>query len=113
LGDARVTDLAVNVVLPWLWTRAAEGKNVKFQHIVERRYFAWPPAQDNSVLRLARQRLLGSGRGRLGRSAAAQQGLMQITRDFCERSNSICEGCRFPELVRSWSALAATGCQFR
>jgi hypothetical protein len=26
LGDARVTDLAVNVILPWLWTRAAEGQ---------------------------------------------------------------------------------------
>jgi hypothetical protein len=31
LGDARVTDLAVNVILPWLWTRAAEGKNEKLQ----------------------------------------------------------------------------------
>ena len=99
LGDARVTDLAVNVVLPWLWTRAAEGKNGELQRVIEHRYFAWPPAQDNSVLRLARQRLLGPGRGRLCRSAAAQQGLMQIARDFCGHSNAVCEGCRFPELV--------------
>ena len=62
LGDARVTDLAVNVVLPWLWTRAAEGKNEKLQRVIEQRYFAWPPAEDNSVLKLARQRLLGAGR---------------------------------------------------
>ena len=27
LGEARVTDLAVNVVLPWLWIRAQEGGN--------------------------------------------------------------------------------------
>src|SRR5207249_3311313 len=27
IGNARLTDLAVNVVLPWLWIRAAEGKN--------------------------------------------------------------------------------------
>jgi hypothetical protein len=104
LGDARVTDLAVNVVLPWLWTRAVEGKSAKLQRVVERRYFAWPPAQDNAVLRLARQRLLGTGRGRWCRSAAAQQGLMQIARDFCGHANAMCEPCRFPELVRGWCA---------
>ena len=108
LGDARVTDLAVNVILPWLWTRAVEGKNGKFQRVLEQRYFAWPPAQDNSVLRLARQRLLGPGRSHLCRSAAAQQGLMQIARDFCGHSNAICEGCRFPELACGWRAQAAT-----
>ena len=25
LGEARVTDLAVNVILPWLWIRAAKA----------------------------------------------------------------------------------------
>ena len=29
LGEARVTDLAVNVILPWLWIRAREGGNEK------------------------------------------------------------------------------------
>ncbi len=107
LGAARVTDLAVNVVLPWLWTRAAEGRNERLQQVIEQRYFAWPPAQDNSVLRLARQRLLGSGRDHLYRSAAVQQGLMQIARDFCGQSNAVCEGCRFPELV-GWQGQTAT-----
>ena len=102
LGDARVTDLAVNVILPWLWIRAVEGKNGKIQGEVERRFFAWPAAEDNSVLKLARQRLLGVGKSRVLNSAAAQQGLMQIVRDFCEHSNAICENCRFPELVRGW-----------
>jgi Protein of unknown function (DUF2851) len=108
LGDARVTDLAVNVILPWLWTRAAEGKNGKLQRIIEQRYSTWPPAQDNSILRLARQRLLGPGRGRLCRRAAAQQGLMQIAHDFCGHSNAVCEGCRFPELVGGWRRQTAT-----
>ena len=58
LGAARMTDLAVNVLLPWLWMRAAEGGNARLQHALEQRYFSWPPAQDNSALRLARQRLL-------------------------------------------------------
>jgi Protein of unknown function (DUF2851) len=104
LGDARVTDLAVNVILPWLWTRAAEGKNEKLQRIIEHRHAIWPQAEDNSILKLARQRLLGVGRSRALRSASAQQGLIQITRDFCEHSNAVCDNCRFPELVRGWNA---------
>jgi hypothetical protein len=108
LGEARVTDLAVNVVLPWLWIRAQEGGNEKFQHEVERRFFAWPAAEDNSVLKLARQRLLGTATARILKGAAQQQGLMQIIRDFCEHSNAVCAGCRFPDLVRGWATPTAT-----
>ena len=102
LGEARVTDLAVNVVLPWLWVRAHAGGNEKLAQEVERRFFAWPAAEDNSVLKLARQRLLGSSNARILKGAAQQQGLMQIVRDFCEHSNAICADCRFPDLVRGW-----------
>jgi hypothetical protein len=100
LGDGRVTDLAVNVILPWLWIRAAEGDNKKIQAEVERRYFAWPPAEDNSILKLARQRLLGTSNTKSLKTAAQQQGLIQIVRDFCEHSNAACDHCPFPELVR-------------
>jgi hypothetical protein len=106
LGEARVTDLAVNVVLPWLWLRAKEGGNEKLQREVKQRFFAWPAAEDNSVLKLARQRLLGTSSGRILKNAALQQGLMQIVRDFCEHSNAICADCRFPDLVRSWQPAA-------
>ena len=104
LGAARVTDLAVNVVLPWLWIRAKEGGNEKIIREVERRFFAWPAAEDNSILKLARQRLLGMAAGRSStvlNGAARQQGLMQIVRDFCDHSNAICADCRFPELVKA------------
>ena len=100
LGEARVTDFAVNVILPWLWIRAREGGNKKLQQEIERRFFAWPTAEDNSVLKLARQRLLGTSAARVLKGAAQQQGLMQIVRDFCEHSNAICADCRFPELVQ-------------
>jgi hypothetical protein len=102
LGAARATDLAVNVILPWLRARAAEGKNTGLQHEIERCYFDWPAAEDNSVLKLARQRLLGTSSCRALRSAAAQQGLMQIVRDFCGCSNAVCDNCRLPEFVRGW-----------
>ena len=104
LGSTRVTDLAVNVVLPWLWIRAAEGENAAMQTTLERRYFAWPPAEDNAVLRLARQRLLGGTSPRALPSAAAQQGLIQMVRDFCDHSNAICDRCKLPELVKDWTA---------
>ena len=104
LGEARVTDLAVNVVLPWLWIRAKEGGNKRIQDELEGRFLAWPTAEDNSILKLARQRLLGTANSGVIKSAAQQQGLMQIVRDFCEHTNAICADCRFPELVRGRSA---------
>jgi hypothetical protein len=100
LGTARATDLAVNVILPWLWIRAVEGDNAKIRDEVERRFFGWPASEDNSLLKLARQRLLGTSSTKKFRTAAAQQGLIQIVRDFCEHTNATCDYCKFPELVR-------------
>ena len=99
LGGTRATDLAVNVILPWLWARATEGKSAALRLEIERRYFDWPAAEDNSVLKLARQRLLGTSNRRALRNAAEQQGLMQIVRDFCAHSNAICGDCRLPVMA--------------
>jgi Protein of unknown function (DUF2851) len=103
LGRTRVTDLAINTILPWLWVRAGQGRNDKLRERIEQRYFAWPSAEDNSLLRLARQRLLGGASRNVLRGAAAQQGLIQIVRDFCERSNALCDNCQFPKLVRDFA----------
>ena len=103
LGAPRATDLAMNVLLPWLWMRAVQGQNAALQASLETRYLGWPTAEDNALLRLARQRLLATRAGGPAlRGAAAQQGLLQIVKDFCENSNSLCAECRFPELVRQW-----------
>lgn len=101
LGAARLTDLAMNVILPWLWARAAAGRNTQLRAAAEARFLAWPAGEDNSALRLARERLFaGSPPRGLFLRASAQQGLLQIVRDFCEHSNALCDHCRFPELVR-------------
>ncbi|MEP6662086.1 MAG: DUF2851 family protein [Verrucomicrobiota bacterium] len=102
IGIARMSDLAINVILPWFWVRAVSGKNEGLRERAEKIYFAWPTAEDNAVLRLARNRLLGGAPAKFFNTAALQQGLLQIVRDFCEHSNAICADCRFPELVRSW-----------
>jgi hypothetical protein len=99
LGGTRVTDLGINVVLPWLWSRAAEGNNAAMQARLEQRYLKWPAAEDNAVLRLARNRLLAGASARSLPGAAAQQGLMQIVRDFCDNSNAVCERCTLPDMV--------------
>jgi hypothetical protein len=104
LGGTRATDLAVNAILPWLWARAAEGKNATLRLEIERRYFDWPAAEDNAVLKLARQRLLGTSNRRVLRNAAEQQGLMQIVRDFCEHSNAVCDDCRLPAMAAEFRA---------
>jgi Protein of unknown function (DUF2851) len=109
LGGTRATDLAVNVILPWLWVRAAKGKNARLRGEIERRYFDWPAAEDNSVLKLARQRLLGTSNRRALQSAAEQQGLMQIVRDFCEHSNAVCENCRLPAMAGEFRAANGGG----
>jgi len=100
LGGTRETDLAMNVVLPWLWSRALEGHNEAMQQRLEHRYFQWPAGQDNSVLRLARERLLGGAGTKVPWGAATQQGLLQIVRDFCDHANSTCDSCKFPQLVK-------------
>lgn len=102
LGTSRLNDIAVNVVLPWFWMRASAGKNEELQKVARDRYFEWPAAQDNAILRQARQRLFGRGVLRWLNTAAAQQGLLQIVRDCCNHSNAICAECPFPELVRCW-----------
>jgi hypothetical protein len=99
-----MTDLAVNVILPWLWIRAVEGKNLKLRDDLEHRYFSWPAAEDNAVLRLSRQRFLGGASAKAIVGAAAQQGLLQVVRDFCEHSDSVCAHCRFPEMVSQWGS---------
>ena len=99
LGVARLTDLAMNAILPWFWIRAVAGQSQELQQTAETLYFAWPAAEDNAVLRFARQRLLGKVNQRPFRTAAEQQGLLQIVRDFCEHSNALCEACPFPGLI--------------
>lgn len=103
LGTPRTTDLAINTFLPWLWAQACEAREETLAEELKRRYRHWPCAQDNSLLRLARLRLLSGETTRcLFRNAAAQQGLLQIVSDFCEHSNALCEGCPFPDLVEGW-----------
>jgi hypothetical protein len=103
IGESRATDLAINVIIPWFWTRARAGKNERLAQIAQERYQTWPEAQDNTLLRLARHRLLGGQSAKLLKTAASQQGLLQIVHDFCDQTNALCTDCAFPDLVKGFA----------
>lgn len=103
LGVSRLTDLAVNVLLPWLYARATLRGDISGAQSLMNRFFEWPNAQDNAVLRFARKRFWsGCPTKTFLRGAAAQQGLLQIVNDFCDHSNALCQHCPFPEWVATW-----------
>lgn len=101
LGEARSTDLAVNVVLPWFRARAEAGANAALVRRADALFQRWPAGEDNSKLKQARVRLLGGTRRGLKPTAAVQQGLLQILQDFCGRANALCTGCDFPQRVQA------------
>ena len=99
-----MNDIAVNAIIPWLFSRAAEGDHVGLRKKAEQLWFNWPKSEDNAVLRQARSRLLGNARHQALSNSAHQQGLIQIVRDYCDCSNAICQDCQFPALVDEWRA---------
>jgi hypothetical protein len=111
LGGPRLVDLVVNVVLPWLWARALAVADPAHdvRALVWRRFLEWPPGEDNAVLKMARLRLLGGEKRPLPRTAAIQQGFLQVAADFCDASNALCEGCGFPALVEAWNTRRGAG----
>ncbi len=107
LGMTRSTDLAVNVILPWLHARTEAGRQSELRGRVEARYLAWPPGQENARLGMARNRLFGGIPPDLSLTAAMQQGLLQIVRDFCEPAGPLCSDCPFPSLVTAAAGVAS------
>ncbi|MDB6053314.1 MAG: hypothetical protein JWN25_837 [Verrucomicrobiales bacterium] len=103
LGPQRFSDIVINVVLPLFWARAVLGENHQLRERVQKIFFAWPGAEDNSVLKMARQRLLKGCKGSVLKTSAMQQGLFQIVRDFCDHSDALCSNCEFPALVKAFS----------
>jgi hypothetical protein len=97
-----VTDIAVNVLLPWFWARAEACRRHDVRDRVEQRWFVWPAGEENALLRNAYMRLMGGRKCTVPKTAARQQGLLQILRDFCEHSNALCDECQFPKMVEQF-----------
>jgi len=100
VGRPRLTDIVMNVLLPWFWMRSTTSPASGGRKRAEELFLNWPRGEDNTVLRLARRRLWGEAKHLpVFLNAATQQGLMQVVRDFCSQTDSLCSNCRFPGLV--------------
>ncbi|MBL9127983.1 MAG: DUF2851 family protein, partial [Verrucomicrobiales bacterium] len=104
LGSGRLNDLAVNVVLPWLFARAQSVDDAPTLNRIERLYHGWSAGEDNATLKLARARLFGSDDLPFRKTAAIQQGLLQIVRDFCLHSDATCSQCELPRCLGDFAA---------
>jgi hypothetical protein len=95
VGGSRVTDMLSNVFFPLAIARD-EKRWIGFQ--------ALRAPLANQRVEVAAQRLFGDSlRGpTFLKSAALQQGLLQIYEDFCLRDVSDCMHCPFPEQVAKW-----------
>jgi hypothetical protein len=97
VGESRAVDMLVNVFLP---LAAAAGNSAAMTAFQKLR-----APLSNQRAEVAATRLFGADnprRGALLRSAAMQQGLLQIYEDFCMQDASDCARCRFPEQVGKW-----------
>ena len=103
LGSSRMIDLAINSILPWCWARANAGGNQGMMERAESLFLAMPRSEENRLLKNARVRLMGRCDPKMLGTAADQQGVLQVLRDFCAHSNALCDDCRLPDLVRAVS----------
>jgi len=97
VGKTRVTEMLVNVFYPFafgvlpddLWTA----------------YCRFPATLGNRKVETAASRLFGTSpaRAEFLKTAAYQQGLLQIYEDFCMRDATDCSGCAFPEQLAQFA----------
>ncbi len=96
VGETRVTEMLANVFYPLAFAEDS-SRWLGFKNL--------PATLSNRRVEIAALRLFGPDSARaasLLRSAAIQQGLLQIYEDFCQHDASDCIRCRFPEQLAKW-----------
>ncbi len=96
VGESRISEMMANVFFPL----AALSRPSAWEE-----YSKLPAVLTNRRARTAAIRLFGGINiaGRLLKTAARQQGLLQIYEDFCMRDSSDCERCLFPRQITQWA----------
>ena len=106
VGEARVTDVLMNVFFP-LWSSRDDALLPSYEAV--------RAPLSNRRAEVAALRLLGGqplARALL-KSAALQQGFLQVYEDFCMQDASDCEHCLFPRQLEHGRLLAAEPTAFR
>jgi hypothetical protein len=96
IGESRVAEILANVLFPFWLAEDVE---------VWPAYALLPARLSNRRLETAATRLFGNDprRKQFLKTAAHQQGLLQIYEDFCMQDNSDCAQCPFPEQMVKWT----------
>ena len=105
IGESRITEILANVLFPfWFSENVRHGGSVLGRIDVWSEYAKLPARLSNRRLETAATRLFGNNprRTQFLKTAAHQQGLLQIYEDFCLQDNSDCAQCPFPEQMRKW-----------
>jgi hypothetical protein len=95
VGESRATEMLANVFFPLAMTRDPK-RWIGYRNL--------PAALSNRRVEVAATRLFGESaqRAELLKTAAMQQGLLQVYEDFCMQDESDCRRCRFPEQLAKW-----------
>lgn len=96
IGASRVTEMLANVFYPW----AILDQPGKWED-----YRKLGAELSNRRVQVAAARLFATDarQAELLKSAAMQQGLLQVYEDFCMQDESDCAACLFPRQVAQWS----------
>jgi hypothetical protein len=97
IGASRAGEMLVNVFYPWVIIEQPE-KWLDYQSL--------GAELSNRRVEVAAARLFATDARQLEllKSAAMQQGLLQIYEDFCMQDQSDCAACPFPRQVSQWGA---------
>lgn len=97
LGKGRLSDLLVNVFLPFLHGISKANGNSAIADLAKTAYMSLPPLQDNRLYKEAIQRFLipPSRAVELVKSACHQQGMLDIYKNFCCALGNNCSLCPF------------------
>src|SRR3954470_21634881 len=95
VGESRVVEMLVNVFFP-LWSLAGRANLETYE--------ALRAPLSNRRAEVAAIRLLGGNAlsRELLKSAAMQQGFLQVYEDFCMQDRSDCAQCPFPRQIAQW-----------
>ena len=100
IGEERVSDLFVNVIAPWFWARTDRVHDPLASKQILNRYLSWPTSGKNARIELALKRFYGATPAPKFKYAYQQQAVLQITSDFCAKTDPCCHHCPLPESLR-------------
>ncbi|MBR5691273.1 MAG: hypothetical protein IKX46_04895, partial [Verrucomicrobia bacterium] len=84
----------------WFWARTDRVHDPLASERILERYQNWPASGKNARIELALKRFYGATPAPKLKYAYQQQAILQITSDFCSKTDPCCHHCPLPESLR-------------